>query len=745
MKNQKGYMSNIFCKQSISEKKGFSLDLLTAKGRQIINLFHKAFLSLLCASTVFLSASFVSPLSAQSGAGQNVNKQDSQITLNLKDVDIRVLIDTVAEVSGKNFIVDPRVKGKVSVISGAPLQPEQLYDMFLSILEVHNFATVDSGNIIKVLPSNVIKQRPTPTLFGRTQDNNDAQITQIIQLEHASVQDLVPIVRPLIPPTSHFAPHIPSNSVVITDTTANIQRVLQIINRIDVPDKRANVRVVYLDNAAASDLANTLTQLVASTADPAQAGGSPKVSIQSLDSINALVISAPDDAYTKIRALIGELDIQREIKSNVNVVYLKHANAVDLVGVLTDVTSNSSENGAVPSDFVVQADEATNSLIVKAPPAEFASVKGIIEKLDIRRAQVYVEAVIANVSTTQMEEFGVQWDGGDPIATSRGAGNDVSNLNLAAGGRLTYNLFNAGSDQLNLIVDAIRSDTNSNILSTPTLLTLDNEEASIIVGQEVPFVTGSFSSTDGDGNAFQTIERQDVGIQLTVRPQINDGDTIQLEVEQEISNVETTTLDDEADLITNTSSISAIVQVDHGQVIVLGGLERDEVTDRITGVPILSRIPYVGALFRRTEKDVERQNLMVFLKPYIIRSPSELVKYSRIRYNQTREAEQQSLKGSSKFLIPGEHPAVLDEYDSVTGEGTFGTVRSRKLNEKYKERELKEAEKEARKAEKESNNVIEEEVIEEVIEAPVESSVPQPDSNIQTGTYIPTQPSSLKQ
>ena len=747
-------MSNIFCKKSVSEKKSFSLDLLAVRTVQITNLFHKAFLTLLCASTVFFSASFVSPLSAQTGAGQNVNKQDSQITLNLKDVDIRVLIDTVAEVSGKNFIVDPRVKGKVSVISGAPLQPEQLYDMFLSILEVHNFATVDSGNIIKVLPSNVIKQRPTPTLFGRTQDNNDAQITQIIQLEHASVQDLVPIVRPLIPPTSHFAPHIPSNSVVITDTTANIQRVLQIINRIDVPDKRANVRVVYLDNAAASDLANTLTQLVASTADPGQAGGSPKVSIQSLDSINALVISAPDDAYTKIRALIGELDIQREIKSNVNVIYLKHANAVDLVGVLTDVTSNSSENGAVPSDFVVQADEATNSLIVKAPPAEFASVKGIIEKLDIRRAQVYVEAVIANVSTDQMEQFGIDFDGGDALAGSTrtltngvGVGDDVSNVNLT-GSQFTYSLFNAGSDQLNVIIDALRSDTNSNILSTPTILTLDNEEAEILVGQEVPFVTGSFSSTDGDGNAFQTIERQDVGIQLRIRPQINEGDTIQLEVEQEISSVVATELEDEADLITNSSSISAIVQVDHGQVIVLGGLTSDSVTDVITGIPVLSRIPLIGGLFRSQTKDVDRQNLMVFLKPYIIRTPGELERYSRVRYNQTRQAEQQSLKGSSKYLVPGAKPAVLDDYDSVTGDGTFGTTRTRKLDQKYQEKELKEAEKEARKAAKESSDVVEEEIVEtppEVIETPVESSVPQSDSNIQTGTYIPTQPSSLKQ
>ena len=712
---------------------------------------HKLLLMLTLSTVFFASASF-----AQSGSNQDVNKQDSQITLNLKDVDIRVLIDTVAEVSGKNFIVDPRVKGKVSVISGAPLLPEQLYDMFLSILEVHNFATVDQGNIIKVLPSNVIKQRPTPTLFGRTKDNNDAQITQIIQLEHASVQDLVPIIRPLIPPTSHFAPHIPSNSVVITDTTANIQRVLQIINRIDVPDERAQVRVVYLENARASELANTLTQLLVTTANPTeQNSGSTRASIQGIDSINALVVSAPDEQYTKIRALVDESDIQREVKSNVNVIYLKHADAVELVTVLTDVTANANPETGVQSEFVVQADEATNSIIVKAEPQQFASVKQIVEKLDIRRAQVYVEAVIANVSTSQMEEFGVNWDGGDPFSTSRNVLNglgdsDLSNLNLTEG-QLTYSLFNAGSDQLNLIVDAIRNDTNSNILSTPTLLTLDNETAEIVVGQEVPFTTGSFTNpADGANNAFQTIEREDVGIRLTVTPQINDGDTIQLEVEQEISSVSETQLGGtDTTLITDNSAITAIVQVDHGQVIVLGGLESDQVNDTINGVPILSRIPVLGALFRSKTKDVTRQNLMVFLKPYIIRSPEELVKYSRIRYNRTRQAELKSLKGSSKFLVPGAKPAVLDEYDSVTGEGTFGTVRTRKEEEKYNKKYQPKYDKELSDAVK--TEAVEAEVIQQEIVQPEERGFQETPTTIistpgiESGTYIPTQPSSINQ
>ena len=258
---------------------------------------------------------------AQNTAG--TQDENAQIALNLQDVDIRVLINTVAEVSGKNFIVDPRVKGKVSVISGAPLDPDQLYNVFLSILEVHNFATVETGNVIKVLPSNVIKQRPTPTLFTPGNDSNDEQITQIIQLNHAPVQDLVPIIRPLIPPTSHFAPHQPSNSVVITDTAANIQRVLQIIRKIDIPDKRASIHLVNLQYASASDLAATLTQLVVTTADPREAASSPKVSIQAYDSTNSLLISAAEDQFIRIQALIDELDVETKGGGDVTVIPLK--------------------------------------------------------------------------------------------------------------------------------------------------------------------------------------------------------------------------------------------------------------------------------------------------------------------------------------------------------------------------------------------------------------------------------------
>lgn len=635
---------------------------------------------------------------------------EAQITLKLEDTDIRDLINLVAEVSGKNFIVDPRVKGKVSVISGATLSPDQLYNVFLSVLEVHNFATVDSGNVIKVLPSNVIKQRPTPLLFTPTEDSNDAQITQIVQLKHASVQDLVPIIRPLIPPTSHFAPHVPSNSVVITDTTANIQRVLQIIRKIDVPDKRSNISVVNLKFAKASELSATLTQLIASTADPKDAASAAKISIQPFDAINSLVISAPDEQFGKIQALINELDIEREVEGNVNVISLNHAKAEDISTILRDLTSGETQGVGTP--FSVQADEASNSLIVRASGTQLKTVQSVVEKLDKRRAQVFVETIIAEVSLTQSASLGINWNLGGPrggttaddgtVTGTTGNLIDVNRPGLPAatigGGQqfdigdngFNFSLLDFGRYQLDVVLNAIASDSNSNILSTPTILTLDNEEAEIVVGQEVPFVTGSFNNgfnqvDDGTGNVpvgngFQTIERRDVGITLKIKPQINEGDTIQLEVLQETSSIAAQDVSGISDVVTNRRSIEAVVQVDDGQVVVLGGLITDNVTDTVGKIPVLGDLPLIGALFRNKSKAAIKQNLMVFLKPHIIRSPEELAKYSKAKYNDVRRDGQIAARQNPSFIVKDSAAPILVDYETGLNDGFIGSERRAKLS-----------------------------------------------------------------
>ncbi len=685
-------------------------------------------LSLMCACATTLVG--VNAVNAQTG-GSNAGGQEQardEIKLNLQDVDIRVLINTVAEVSGKNFIVDPRVKGKVSVISGQSVSPEELYDYFLAILEVHNFATVSSGNVIKVLPSNVIKQRPTTTLFTPTEQENDEQITQIIQLQHATVQDLVAIIRPLIPPTSHFAPHTPSNSIILTDTAANIQRVLKIIRRIDIPDKRSNTHVVYLEKTKASDMANSLTQLITSSADPKEAASSgSKLSIQPFDAINALVISATEEQFTRVKALIDELDVERDLAGDVNVIPLKYAKAEDLVSILNDVTASNTQGAA--SDFNVQADEASNSLIVKASGGQLKTVQSVVEKLDKRRAQVFVETIIAEVQLDQTGNLGVTWGAGVSPSASAGSpavpatdGNPAvpavpagvpnfrsGRVGSRSGTGLTssvfpvagtspgfnYQLFDFGRYQLDVVLNALRSDSNSNVLSTPTILTLDNEEAEIIVGQEVPFVTGVFNNgnnfnnnnnggtnggTNGGnqnsalGSGFQTIERRDVGIMLKIKPQINEGNTIQMEVFQETSNVVEQAVQGAADVVTNRRSIEAVVQVDDGQVVALGGLITDDVVDTVSWVPVLGKIPIIGALFRNKTKRAVKRNLMVFLKPRIIRTPEDLAKYSRQKYEDVRRDTQVYANKSADLLVLAEaEPPILLEYDKSVGEGTITT------------------------------------------------------------------------
>ena len=582
--------------------------------------------------------------------------------------------------------------------------------MFLSVLEVHNFATVDSGNVIKVLPSNVIKQRPTPLLFSPTEDTNDAQITQIVQLKHASVQDLVPIIRPLIPPTSHFAPHVPSNSVVITDTTANIQRVLQIIRKIDVPDKRSNISVVNLKHTKASELSATLTQLIASTADPKDAASASKVSIQPFDAINSLVISAPDDQYAKIQALIDELDVLREVEGDVNVISLNHAKAEDISTILRDLTSGDAQGAATP--FSVQADEASNSLIVRASGTQLKTVQSVVKKLDKRRAQVFVETIIAEVSLDQSASLGINWNIGGP----RGGATDGDGVVTGTTGNLidenrpglpaatiggnqqfdigdngfNFSLLEFGRFQLDVVLNAIASDSNSNILSTPTILTLDNEEAEIVVGQEVPFVTGSFNNgfnqvDDGTGNVpvgngFQTIERRDVGITLRIKPQINEGDTIQLEVLQETSSIAAQDVSGISDVVTNRRSIEAVVQVDDGQVVVLGGLITDNVTDTVGKIPILGDLPLIGALFRNKSKRAVKQNLMVFLKPHIIRSPEDLAKYSKAKYNDVRRDGQIAARQNPSFIIKDSAAPILVDYETGLNDGFIGSERRAKLS-----------------------------------------------------------------
>ncbi len=635
-------------------------------------------------SQVLLAQNTTAPNAEQEEfAVQEGEDGDDVITLNFQGADINALISLVSQVTEKSFIVDPRVKGKVTLVSGSGLPADELYDIFLSVLEVSNFAAVPSGNVVKILPKNLIKQHPTPTTDEP--GLNDEQITHIVTLEHASVNELLPILRPLLPPTDHIAPHAGSNTLILTGTAANITRTLSMIERMDKAQRGMDIRVIYLKHADAGKLSQIIGQTLASlNAESARTGQAPvNVSVQVDEGLNALVVQAPEQEFPVIQALIDQLDIERPEGGDTHVIYLKFAQATELVTLLSGLQqpATQDENGAVQRAAVnIQADEQSNALVIRADQQDFEEIKVVVEKLDIRRSQVFVETIIAEVSVNKEAEIGVDWstnrrtsDGGD-LSANTGFSDSSGGFQVGFVDRFFTNLAGTVVPNLNVVLSALRGDSNTNIISTPNLLTLDNESAEIVVGQEVPFVTGNFTSnasttaTTNDGNntntgttgvvnPFQTIERKNVGLTLRVTPQINDGDTIRLEVEQEVSSVSPTTVQGASDLITDTRTINATVQVDDEQIIVLGGLIRDDSVDTHQWVPVLGKIPVIGALFRKKRKTAVKTNLMVFLRPKIIRSPNDLALLTEDRYEFIRNEEAES-QPDTRRLLPGDPPQL---------------------------------------------------------------------------------------
>ncbi len=616
-----------------------------------------------------------------------VDMVDDSVMLNFQDANINALIGTVSQITGKNFIIDPRVKGKVTLISGTRLKTDQVYDIFLSVLEVHGFAAVESSGLTKILPANIIKQQPTRTSSGVAVATNDEQITQIYSLKHSSVQELTPILRPLLPPTSHFAPHVGSNTLVFTDTAANISRVLEIVGILDQPSSRSDLHVVMVQNTSAQRLGAIVQQVASSLTQKTEGGREDKINIQVDEGLNALIIQAEESQFGILIALIEQLDVKRSRAGNIHVVYLKYAKAAELVAILNEIAESRTEGEGDKSSVVtrvsVQADEDTNALVIRASDEDFQELQHVIEKLDLRRSQVFVETIIAEVSTTKASEIGVEWQG----LTNKSSGGQISggtNFSDSSDGGLTVGVINklvtdlVGNvvPDLSVVLHLLRADSNANILSTPNLLTLDNETAEIIVGQEVPFVTGQYVSdassssntTVGDDgvstnnvvNPFQTIEREDVGLTLRITPQINEGGAIRLEIEQEISSVSPTTVAGASDLITNQRSIKATVLVDDGQIIVLGGLINDDVTDTVEWVPILGKIPLIGALFRKKTKQAIKRNLMMFLRPQIIRTPSDLYDHTVRQYNQVKGQQQGSMQDTKRLIEGSEVPVLPD-------------------------------------------------------------------------------------
>lgn len=682
--------------------------------------------------------------------GTGVVAHAEPVTLNFQDADIQAVIDTVGKITNKNFVIDPRVKGKVTVVSPRPLNPNEVYQVFLSILEVHGYAAVQQGSIVKIVPDVNARQSATPVVTASASGSNSSLVTRVIRIDNVPAAQLVPVLRPLVPQNGQVAAYPESNSLIISDTAANVDRLAKIIASIDRPTYGQS-EIVPLQHAGASDVVRVLKAM---SSDPAQAP-----SVVADERTNSVILGGDPSQRTRLRAIIERLDIDTSASGNTHVAYLKYANARDLMPVLQGILglpvqdngnygtgsgfsnsgfsnsgfsnnsfSNNNNNGGVSnnsgintgssgtnnsnlsgssfsgsnfgggafgngmqqplvartsSGTTIQAYEAINALVITGTPDQVTMLKNIIRDLDIRRPQVMVDALIVEITASKANELGLQWllaprdgKGAAALTNFTNSGLTLSDLatalvnktvpTLPGGLTLGDGNFDGKGTDFGAILRALISDNNTNVLSTPTLLTLDNEEAEIVVGQNVPFITGSFTNTGTAGTAvtpFQTIQRQDVGLTLKIKPQINDGGVVQMNVEQEVSSISNSVSVKTSDIVTDKRAIRTSVLVDNGQVIVLGGLIDDQIQDQQQRVPLLASIPIFGHLFRYDNRTTTKRNLMVFLRPSIMRVAGDA---SDLTLNKYRYIRDQQLK--ARGLNAGElngHDAILPPYEDA--------------------------------------------------------------------------------
>jgi len=614
-----------------------------------------------------------------------------EFTVNLKDTDIQEFIEFVADVTGATIVIDPAVKGKVKVISSKPVSRTELYDLFLSILDVHGYTAVRSGEVVRVIPNKNARSAPVDVISG-TSIINDEYVTQVIRLENVSAAKLIPVLRPLVPQQAHMAAYAPSNAIIISDIRANIDRIATIIDRMDQSAVR-ETEIVKLRYGVATDVVEMLKTLEKSRAGEG-ADSNDEASLVADKRTNSVIVTADEVSIERIKGLIDYLDIPLEQSGNVRVLYLEYADATEVAEVLTRVMQNLSRlddessgrtRAANAAKSTIEADAGTNSLIITADTDEMVALEAVIARLDIRRAQVLVEAIIVEIDVTEGRELGLQWlfanDSGlygsnisparqgsnaaiaQAILPEDSASTEIGVRDLAGAlSQVPGTTFGWGVVDQNLtmttILNTLEKQGNTNILSTPSLLTLDNEEAFITVGQQVPFVTGSYTNTgaaNGVANPFQTIQRENVGVTLQVTPQINEGDSVVMDIVQEVSSISQQALS-ASDVITNERKIETTVLAKDGDIVVLGGLVKDDIQDSQQGVPLLSGIPVLGRLFRNDVVSVTKSNLLVFIRSTIIRDDNDLAgataeKYRYIR-DQQRQRRDQGLMFLDDNLIP---------------------------------------------------------------------------------------------
>ncbi|WP_297925457.1 type II secretion system secretin GspD [Metallibacterium sp.] len=579
------------------------------------------------------------------------------VTLNLRNVDIRTLIDTVSKATGINFVVDPRVRGNVTVVSSTPMDRDALYQVFLSVLEVYGYAAVPSGPVVKIVPS--INARQTLQLHGQ----GEALITRVIHVSTVPVAQLLPLLRPLLPPQAVLSAYPPGNVLIVTDRAADIDGIVKLVRQLDNP-ANGGVSIVQLRYASAEQVARTLNALQSSAAGE---GGMPPVPVVADARSNSILIAGDPAAQARMRALIQQLDVSLPAAGNSQVIFLRYAKAEAMAKLLQQVVQTQEKTSekaksAPESPINIQADVTNNALIITGPPDRVRDLQQLVRQLDVRPKEVLIDAIIAEVSGDLSRQLGAQiavlpsvgstqnpvavsnfTNGALPLATLAGGASAIGQALAASPGVfLGFGSNRSGQARYGLLLNALQSNSATNILSTPSLMTLDNKQAEIVVGQDVPFVTGSYSTTLNQGGGgtvtspFQTIERKKVGITLKVTPQINEGDSVRLKLDLTVSSI-APSISGAVDLITNTRQVKTVVITDNGAIVVLGGLIQDSYTNSVQKVPLLGSLPFIGRLFSSTSRQLQKQNLMIFLHPVIIDTQNAANAYTAEKYRILRQ------------------------------------------------------------------------------------------------------------
>ncbi|UXD88565.1 type II secretion system secretin GspD [Thalassolituus hydrocarboniclasticus] len=576
--------------------------------------------------------------------------------INLKEADIGAFISQVADITGKSFVVDPRVKGKVNVLSSEAMNKEGVYELFLSVLQVQGYVAVPAGDVILIVQQNEVKQQ------GRDLDEKvavDSQelLTKVIMIKNTPALDLVPILRPLVAKYGHLAGVKSANALIISDHAANIQRIEQIIDRLDKSGSE-ELEVIQLKEAWVGNVVTMLQSLDPAkvsqgTAANANENTAGSIRVVADERSNRLIVKGEKSARERIRKLIEELDQPSYFSGSAKVIRLQYADAKKLSELLKNLMSDASS--AADKDATqakgkagIHADEELNALVVRAEPSLMKEIEELVAALDVRRAQVLIESAIVEVTGDITDALGVQWATGNldapvagtnfsnsgPSLSTIATGIATGNPAAAIGSGLTIGGYHEvnGEVDFGVILQALASNSLTNLLSTPSIMTLDNQEAEIIVGQTVPFRTGSTASSSNT-NPFTTIDRKDVGISLKVKPHIHDGEAIRLEVEATAESVSQTTIDGSADLITNKRSIKTMILSENEETIVLGGLIRDDIREVESKVPLLGDIPLLGWLFKSKSVTQVKSNLMVFLRPTIVNNTGVARKLTEDKYN----------------------------------------------------------------------------------------------------------------